>query len=227
MERADPRAALEALIRERGEDYASLSRLIGRNAAYVQQYIRRGVPKKLDEEDRRVLADYFGVDEAVLGGPAQSGPRAVSVEKGGARGAEDLVLVPRLAIGASAGPGALGGDERVRARLAFQTGWLRDLVGGSPAGLSIIQVEGDSMAPTLSNGDEILVDRGDAADRLRDGIYVLRIDDALIVKRLAVNPSGKRFTIRSDNPNYPDWVDCNPENVGVIGRVVWAGRKVA
>lgn len=223
---ADPRSALEALIREKGEDYASLSRLIGRNAAYIQQFIRRGVPKKLDEEDRRILARYLGVSEDVLGAPADDAPRAVLAEKARGLGTGDLVLVPQLEIGASAGPGAIAGDERVHARMAFQAGWLRDLVGGTPANLSIIRVEGDSMSPTLSNGDDILVDQGDAAERLRDGIYVLRIDDALMVKRLAVNPAGRRFTIRSDNPSYPDWVDCNPEIVGVIGRVVWAGRRI-
>ena len=50
----DARAALERLIEERGEDYAALSRLIGRNAAYIQQFIKRGTPKRLSEEDRRV-----------------------------------------------------------------------------------------------------------------------------------------------------------------------------
>ncbi|MDQ3139723.1 MAG: peptidase S24, partial [Pseudomonadota bacterium] len=61
------RLALERMIAERGEDYASLSRLIGRNAAYVQQYIKRGTPRRLAEEDRRVLARYFGVGEQRLG----------------------------------------------------------------------------------------------------------------------------------------------------------------
>jgi hypothetical protein len=46
----DPRSALQRLIEERGEDYSSLSRLIGRNAAYIQQYIKRGNPKKLGED---------------------------------------------------------------------------------------------------------------------------------------------------------------------------------
>ena len=64
------------------------------------------------------------------------------------------------------------------------------------------------MAPTLNAGDDILVDLGDAAERLRDGIYVLRIDDAVVVKRLALNPLGRRVTVQSDNPAYPDWPDC-------------------
>ena len=75
-------------------------------------------------------------------------------------------------------------------------------------------------------GDNILVDTDDR-ERLRDGIYVLRTDDALLVKRLSVNPATKRLTIRSDNDAYPSWDDCDPEGVAVIGRVVWVGRRLA
>ncbi len=65
METQDARAELARLIEERREDYAGLSRMLGRNAAYIQQFIKRGVPRRLAEEDRRKLARYFGVDEAV------------------------------------------------------------------------------------------------------------------------------------------------------------------
>lgn len=224
METIDPRAALDALIRERGDDMASLSKMIGRNAAYIQQFIRRGSPRRLAEDDRRILARYFGVSEERLGGrPAEAAPVPVGKGRAPRRG---LVSVPRLEIGASAGPGAFAGDERPRQHVAFEAEWLRGLVGGGLADLSIIQVAGDSMSPTLSNGDEILVDRGDAATRLRDGIYVLRMDDALLVKRLAINPAGPRLAVRSDNPAYPSWPDCAPDNVEIIGRVVWAARRI-
>lgn len=219
-----PRQALERLAQARGDDWSALSRLIGRNPAYVQQFIRRGTPKRLAEEDRRVLAEYFGVAESVLGAPARKAA-ALPIDFGG-----DLMAVARYAVGASAGAGALAADEAARAPIAFPTRWLRDLAG-DPARLSIIAVEGDSMEPTLSDGDEILVDRGDGAERLRDGIYVLRQDEALIVKRIAMNPArpsaSRRFTIRSDNVGYPDWPDCGSEDVSVIGRVVWAGRRIA
>ncbi len=216
----DARDTLERLIRERGDDYASLSRLIGRNAAYVQQFIRRGVPKKLDEDDRRTLARYFGVEEALLGGPPVEPVRgAVSRTRSG------LFHIPQLAVGASAGPGALPGDEQPQARIGFETRWLRDLTS-NPDAVSAIRVTGDSMVPTLADGDDILVDRSDAGERLRDGIYVLRIDDAVNVKRVAMTP-GKRFTILSDNPAYPPLADWRPDQVAVIGRVIWVGRKVA
>lgn len=220
----NPRSILDALIRERGEHYASLSRLIGRNAAYVQQFIKRGVPKKLDEEDRHTLARYFGIAEERLGGPKAAVrkilPAGVTAHRGEAR----LVAVPRFEVRASAGAGALDSEENSYGGIAFDARWLRELAG-SPSGLSVIRVAGDSMAPTLSDGDEIMVDSGDAADRLRDGIYVLRLDDTLMVKRLVRNPLAREITIQSDNPTYPNW-PCDPAKIEVIGRVIWAGRRV-
>jgi hypothetical protein len=211
------RAELERLITERREDFAGLSRLLGRNAAYMQQHVRRGTPKRLAENDRRTLALYFGVDEALLGGPV---PRRDP-------GLAKLVPVPRLRIGASAGPGAFAGNERAVAQLAFDRGWLKQVTRAAPSDLSIIRVQGDSMHPTLSDGDEIMVDRSAADAGLVDGVYVLRRDDTLMVKRVAVHPGTRRLTISSDNSAYPSWSDCEPGSVDVIGKVVWAGRKIA
>jgi len=207
----DPRAVLDRLIRERGEDCASLSRLIGRNPAYVQQFIRRGSPRRLAEPDRARLARYFGVPETWLGAQAQRMPDRPA-----------LFTVPVLDTAASAGPGAFGDDRRSAAGLGFSEGWLRRLRRhGGTDGLSVIGVRGDSMVPTLADGDEILVDETDR-ERLRDGIYVLRVDGALMVKRLVREGDG--FAVRSDNPRA-DPVDL-AGGVDVVGRVLWAGRRL-
>ena len=210
----DPRLVLERLCAERGEDFAGLSRMLGRNPAYIQQYVRRGVPKRLGEEERRKLARYFSISESLLGGPAEE------------QGVAGLVSVSRTPVRASAGPGAIPYEEAGKPYLAFDEAWLKALTASPAARLSIIRVEGDSMAPTLNSGDDILVDLGDCAERLRDGIYVLRADDALVVKRLALHPVGRRVTVQSDNPAYPDWPDCGIDEINCIGRVIWAGRKI-
>ena len=215
----DPRAALDRLLRERGIDYAQLSARIGRNPAYIQQYIKRGSPRRLAEEDRARIAAYLGVSEAILGGPARRVAAASRVRGPG------MILVPKLAIGASAGAGASIDGEPIEGELAFDPRWLRDL-GADPRALSIIRVEGDSMAPTLNDGDDILVDGSDAAARLRDGIYVLRMDDGLMVKRVARAPGQGRLSVISDNPQYPSWNDLPMSEVRLVGRVVWTGRRV-
>jgi phage repressor protein C with HTH and peptisase S24 domain len=181
--------------------------LIGRNPAYVQQFIRRGSPKRLAERDRAVLARFFDISEERLGGPATRADVA-------------FCSVARLDIAASAGAGASAIEGRALADLGFTDGWLRRL---KPVGrldrLSVIEVAGSSMLPTLAPGDEILVDRDDTMRR--DGIFVLRVDDTLIVKRLVRERA--RLRVVSDNPEAEP-----PPQQGyvVIGRVLWAGRRL-
>ena len=100
MSTSAARAALQRLIEERGEDYAGLSRLLGRNPAYIQQYITRGTPKRLSPKDVAILARYFGVGEDVLSGVSVSG---------GSEASPDLFEIPRFSVRASAGSGALAG----------------------------------------------------------------------------------------------------------------------
>jgi SOS-response transcriptional repressor LexA len=211
MTENDPRTELDRLIRANGDDYVSLSRLLGRNAAYVQQYIKRGSPKRLPEQERGVLARYFGVDERVLG--AAPGLRGTIMR-----------TIPKLAIGASAGAGAINDIEALAGKVDFDEAWLRKM-GLDPERLSLIRVEGDSMQPTLNDGDDIMVDTA-AADRTpKKGIHVLRLDGTLMVKRLLPAKGGK-LSIISDNPAYAPMEDVDAKEMTVIGRVVWVGRKL-
>jgi hypothetical protein len=216
----DPRTRLVELARARRVSLSALSAMLGRNAAYLQQFVRKGSPRKLEENDRRVLAMFFGVDEAVLGGIVA--PAIATAMPGAPVAARaQWVDVPRLALGASAGPGAVAADEMADDRLRFSQRWLRTL-GLDPAHLSVIEVTGDSMEPSLRDGDEILVDR--SARAWRDGIHVVRIDDVLLVKRLEQGPAG---TIRviSDNPAYPTTERARADVV-IIGRVAWKGGRI-
>ena len=103
----EPRTVLERLIAQNGDDFAGLSKLIGRNPTYVQQFIKRGSPKKLPEVERGILARYFGVAENILGGPP------AHATKTGIR------LIPKLAVGASAGPGAIPDHETLAGKIGF------------------------------------------------------------------------------------------------------------
>ncbi|MGB3722434.1 MAG: S24 family peptidase [Pacificimonas sp.] len=220
------RERLDMLVRTSGDDYVSLSRLLGRNPAYIQQFIKRGVPRKLDEDDRRTLAAHFDVSEAELGAPRTAGGRAVMPGK--ARSSADYMLIPYYSgIGASAGAGALTEEEEAaESALAFQARWIRGLAGGDPDMLSVIKVQGDSMLPTLGDADPILVDRSDGSERLRDGVYVMRAEDSLLVKRVTRSPAASTIRVTSDNSMYPDIGDVDPADVDIIGRVIWVGRQL-
>ena len=212
----DPRTRLLLLASKKGVSLSGLSELIGRNSTYLQQFIRKGSPRKLEENDRRTLARFFGVNEAELGA-AEDFSAALSAKP--PRG--EWIDVPRLALGASAGPGLLAGEELPIGAFRFGARWLREQ-GLNAAQLSAIRVEGDSMEATLRDGDEILVDRTPRA--WRDGIHVVRAGDALLVKRLDTGRPGV-VALVSDNPAYRT-LELAREEVEVIGRVVWKSGRL-
>ena len=210
----DPRARLAELADRHDVSLAALSRMIGRNGTYLQQFITKGSPRRLAEEDRARLAEYFGIGEGELRERAEKSYAANRL-------ADDLVRVPRLSLGASAGPGAFAAEERPFDCFGFSPRWLREQ-GLDPKMLSAILVAGDSMVPALHDGDEILVDRSPRP--LRDGIHVVRLGDVLHVKRLQTGRPGV-LTLVSDNNAYPP-IEVELPNVEIIGRVVWKGGRV-
>lgn len=216
MVNTDPRETLVALATAHGVSLAQLSALIGRNSSYLQQFIRKGSPRKLEESDRRKLARFFGVDESRLGAPEDNTAAVTGkVLRSG------WIDIPRLALGASAGPGAFAAEELPIGVFRFSAEWLREQ-GLDPAMLSAIAVEGDSMEPLLRHGDEILVDRTQRA--AQDGIHVVRVDGAVLVKRLQRSRPGV-LVLRSDNPAYQP-VEHAQGDVEVIGRVVWKSGRL-
>jgi phage repressor protein C with HTH and peptisase S24 domain len=189
--------------------------LLGKNASYLQQFIRKGSPRKLDEQDRRTLAEFFGVAESELGGREENSHARIAARR------SEWVEVPRLPLGASAGPGAVSAQEIPFDSFRFSRRWLREH-GLEPAQLSAIAVAGDSMEPLLRDGDEILVDR--TPRPLRDGVHVVRLGDALLVKRVARGAAG-RIALLSQNLAYPP-VEVSLEEVEIVGRVVWKGGRL-
>lgn len=203
------RVALLGAATRRGVSLAALSEMIGRNPSYLQQYIRKGSPRKLEEHDRRVLAQFLGISEQTLGGDG-----AVSASS------DDYVVVPRLPIDASAGPGAVSAEEISFDAYRFSARWMREM-GLQPGQVAAIRVEGDSMVPLLQSGDEILVDQ---TRRAGEGVFVVRIGDALHVKQVQARGSG-RIALISANEAYPP-VELGLDEIAIIGRVVWKGGRI-
>ena len=206
----DPRERFTELAASRNASLAALSRMIGRNASYLQQFLTKGSPRKLEEEDRRKLADFFAVAESELGAPE---------DRGEPRG--EFVDIPRLPLEASAGPGATAAQEIPFDSFRFSRRWLREQ-GLEPRQLSAIRVMGDSMDPLLRDGDEILVDR--TPRPFREGVHVVRLGEALHVKLLQAVPPD-RLRLISKNPAYEP-VEVAMADVDVVGRVVWKGGRL-
>lgn len=195
------RQVLVDLAETRAVTLSELSRMLGRNVAYLQQFVRRGTPKRLDERDRRLLAQFFGVGEDVLGAP-EAGPPAV-------------IAIPYLAVAAAAGSGAAV-DAEGMVRIERLSREMLAGAGVDGAEASLIDVRGDSMAPGILDGDRLLVDRGDRGMTRAGAVFVIRLDGDLAVKRL--RPTDGAVAIVSDNPAYPT-LTRDRRDITVIGRV--------
>lgn len=169
----------------------------------------------------RIVAAIKPADEA---GPIPPSGMGYSVSE---KQPNDYAEIPLYEVTAAAGGGAVVEAERVVDFLHFKRDWIRHELHASPADLYLINVDGESMEPTLRPGDVILVDHRDQK-QARDGIYVLRLDGALLVKRLQKLPGGI-IEVTSDNPAYKPF-KINADQVGddfaIIGRVVWSGRRM-
>lgn len=136
----------------------------------------------------------------------------------------DFTKIDSYQVFASAGHGQHVNDEQRSEPMAFRTEWLRK-EGLKPDRLAVIRAKGDSMEPTISDNDIILLHMANG-DAPRDGLHVIRMEGGLFVKRLQFSPLGD-VKVVSDNPTYQSWHFTKEQraDLHVVGRVVWAGKK--
>jgi phage repressor protein C with HTH and peptisase S24 domain len=244
--KCDGRVALEALKVRQSEigarievvrgsaSQADFASEMGVSTQTLGRYERGDRPPDLDflvamREKRGISADWLisGQGRRHLAGSAVSAGQD-------AFDASGFVEVPLYKnVAARAGGGALvdpEAEEYVEMR-AFSGAWIRRELRASPADLALMHVEGDSMDDGkngLKPGDVMMVNKADTS-ATKDGVYVLVLDGALLVKRLQRLP-GDRLRVMSDNNHYPAFeVDLKDARaaIKIIGRVVyaWGGRR--
>lgn len=137
----------------------------------------------------------------------------------------DAGLVQVYNVVASAGFGSVVESEINMSSLAFPPGYLDRLTSTHPRNLAIISVKGDSMAPTLSDDDVVMLDLT-KRDLSFDGLFVIRDDgDGLLIKRIGRASRRGYVMMIPDNSAYPP-VERLTSDIEVVGRVIWVGRKV-
>ena len=212
--------------------YKDLADFVGSSTESVAGVKKRG---KFNLEWARKIASEFGsfTDYIMDGiGPIKRGETSYPLAEGlktaditGELG-EGFVQIPRYEVAASAGGGAMIHSEQIVDHLSFRADWVRNALGVPVSSLALINVTGDSMEPTLSEGDLILIDM--SFQGVKDNaVYVLSLNGALLVKRIQHKLDGS-VIVKSDNTIYePERIGSEAvDSLNVIGRVVWCGRRM-
>jgi len=224
---------LERLMRTSGLNQKALALKAGLNETAVRD-IRFGRSKnpRADTLDR--LAVALGVSIAALTGrkplartvtPRGRSARETRPVPKSNRGSGEFAYVRVYDVAAGAGHGTDFDNAGEVGRLAFRQEWLRQVTNAPLDQLALITVRGDSMSPTLIDGDTVLVDRSQRAIR-REGIFVIRHDGLLLVKRLQIDPGRKKVIVSCDNRDYPPLAPVDAKQIDVAGRVIWVGRRL-
>ncbi|WP_406586421.1 helix-turn-helix transcriptional regulator [Asaia lannensis] len=225
------RLNLLKLIADNGTDLANVSQAIGRNPAYLQQFIKRGSPRSLGEPEREALGRRFGVSpdlfrgDTILQAPSAVPDRCeASVRPPMSRNAQSII--PEYDIAAAAGCGAFPISDSAENGLDAVDQWSiprRYLAAFTerPDSLAVIRVAGDSMEPDYTAGERVLVDRSHVLPS-PPGVYVLWDGLGLVLKRVEVifgTQDPVMIRISSINPAYSSY-DRALSEVHINGRVV-------
>ena len=226
----DPvRRRLLRLVAESNTNLRTASLAIERNSSYLHQFIHRGTPKVLGEDDREALAEHLGCSPEVLRHdrgftrrprPKLAAPSPYAAPRG-------YSAVPEIDVRASAGPGAWNEElEEAKEAWLFADPLIRHEFRATPEDLRLITIDGDSMEPLLSSGDRILIDVSRRVP-VPPGIFVIWDGMGLVAKRIEHVPHSEppKVVLKSLNPEY-DSYERSVEEVRVVGRAVWVSRKL-
>lgn len=181
-----------------------------------------------DAFELRLMATVYGVAvDSLVGdraggsaGPSGGAPRSVEALELG-----PYIYVPHFDVSVSAGPGAFHSIERVIAMRPFDAGFIRGDLGIQHNALALCTVIGRSALPEIKPRDTVLVDLRDRSVA-QEGLHVVRLDDALILKKLQRLP-GKVLRVSSSNQEYEPFeitgFEESQRDFEVIGRVRWSG----
>ncbi|MEA1083238.1 helix-turn-helix transcriptional regulator [Sphingomonas sp. CD22] len=134
-----------------------------------------------------------------------------------------LWLVPEMELSFAMGAGSFLDVFEQRGVRAFDREWLRSLSEGNLAKLFVADGDGDSMEPTLRDGDAVLIDAAQKVIDRPDRIWAIAYGGMGMIKRVRRLPSGG-YELMSDNQAVRS-ITASEADMHVVGRVIWIGRR--
>tara|TARA_R110002049_G_scaffold14166_1_gene60161 strand:+ start:378 stop:1034 length:657 start_codon:yes stop_codon:yes gene_type:complete len=136
----------------------------------------------------------------------------------------NLAAIPQLDIAYSMGGGAINEFVEPVGQWYFTKDMLRPLMKGGIEQLFVVRASGDSMIPTMINGDLCIVDRAQDDIDQQDRIWAVAYGDLGMIKRVRKLPNAG-YQLNSDNAAVSP-IEAHDGEMHVIGRVIWIGRAM-
>ena len=209
------RKRLAKLITEKGHTYREISLKIGRKDSYIQQYVKYGFPKRLNELDRKKICQILGINEEELLDDdllkSDAGKNLLADIKNKTN-IEDYICINIHDSGLQKHlePPIIG---RIALKQKDFYGWFTS----NPETLKMLRISTDSMEPLIPNGSIVMYDAG-VQEYICDGLYVILFDNQLMLRRLQSTQNNK-YIVKSENPRYQDF-QAEAYEIEILGRAV-------
>ena len=215
---------LRARIRQLGMSVADVARESNVNRSFVYDILRgKSLVPNLEKLTRIAGVVKVELEWLLTGRGTVHGDDPITDDYH-----NEFVAIQYVPVRPSMGGGAVveQAEERSGRDFHFRRAWIRDRLKAAPSMLRVMAVQGDSMLPTLNDGDAILVDVNQR-NPSPSGVFVLHDGMGLVAKRLEHVPMSEppRVRIISDNARYSPY-ECTAGEVNIIGRVRWYGREM-
>lgn len=229
----DIRKLIVDKLKERKISLNAASNMIGMNSAYLYKFVHYNVPDRLNEMARKKLSALLGIGEEELTTDAELfEPPLITMaaalydklsETAKKLTTTDTVRIDIIDAAACCGSGLENFSENRIGSLSIPLQEFKEITNVSPTNVKLIRAAGDSMEPTINDGDRVWVDTSNNFVS-SDGIYLIRIASSIVIKRIQIGPSG--ITVKSDNARYGDFP--LQDGCQIIGKVIyiWNGRRV-
>lgn len=197
-----------ALVKASGLSNRELARRLGTTHVTISNWLNGA--SEPNESGLEKLCEFFEVTPAYIKYGDGNAPQGQTIIT------DDVVSIPLINAEVSCGQGFLNDRELILIRFVRVSIELirRYCPTANLRSLQIMTAFGDSMEPTLCEGDSVIVDVSEKTVR-RDGMYVIRIGDGLFVKRVQIIPRGLRLLL--DNEFYKP-IDTTEEDIAIVGR---------
>lgn len=211
---------IAARLRGTGLTQSELARRVGVNQSTINGLVK-GDQRSSSHLHR--IARELGTSIAYLEGetddPSIDAVARPSQEE--VAGQLDLVGIDQIDLAYGMGASFTDGPIETRV-LHFPKAWIERITSSPARELTWTTGRGDSMAPTIHDGDLVLLDRSQRRILERDALWAFTVGDLGSIKRLRVK--GDRVLIYSDNPTVaPDEEPIG--EVNIVARVIFVGKR--